>query len=152
MSADRESETEVSELTAVVPAHSDLPSVVSMGKSLLSRDAPRRACWWATKVGEDLRRPTNVVPVLRKSPIDLPNMPVRRDPDISQVIVRSQLHSLLHGKLKQQCNYPRMSLQSCSNPNLFVEELASYRSGVGCCTLCIQESTHGSRPVGTMWC
>lgn len=49
-------------------------------------------------MGEDHSRPTNMVPALRKSPVELPDMPVRRDPDISQVIVRSQIHALLHGE------------------------------------------------------
>ncbi|KAL8270953.1 hypothetical protein Esti_005108 [Eimeria stiedai] len=84
---------------ALSPPTYDKPEVVRWSESDSSRALPRRACWWAQKLNEDHTTPTNIVPAIRKSPIELPKMPVPREPDISQVIVRSQIHSYLHGKL-----------------------------------------------------
>ncbi|OEH74861.1 cathepsin cpc2 [Cyclospora cayetanensis] len=86
------------------PSVADIASLLSPLESLDSDESrkssgiPRRTCWWATKIGEDLSRPTNIVPAVRKSPIELPNLPHRKDPEISRVTVRSRIHSILHGK------------------------------------------------------
>ncbi|XP_026193238.1 uncharacterized protein LOC34618786 [Cyclospora cayetanensis] len=85
------------------PSVADIASLLSPLESLDSDESrkssgiPRRTCWWATKIGEDLSRPTNIVPAVRKSPIELPNLPHRKDPEISRVTVRSRIHSILHG-------------------------------------------------------
>ncbi|KAL8440354.1 hypothetical protein Efla_000242 [Eimeria flavescens] len=83
---------------ALSPPLYDKPEVVNLEKAVGSKERPRRGCWWAQKLGEDHAKPTNIVPALRKSPVELPNMPVRRSPDISRVIVRSKVHSHLHGR------------------------------------------------------
>lgn len=77
---------------------SDAPVTVNIAETAESDAVPRRGCWWAQKVGEDYSRPTNVVPALRKSPIELPVIPHPRDLDISQVIVRSSLSSHSDGE------------------------------------------------------
>lgn len=79
-------------------AHPDAPSMISTQELLTSHTSPRRGCWWASKVGEDLSKPTNEVPAVRKSPVDLPVMLVPRNPDVSQVIIRPHVDATANGR------------------------------------------------------